>query len=109
MAMTATRIGGGPANADDERKTNSSRKRAHLFFGLPEPSFYNRRKVFIDKHVKTDDLCDPCPFPSKTYKRNNQSKVWKIMSCDPETLHQGWRCAIQTIGKKHNFLELLKS
>ena len=91
MAMTALRIGCGLANAKNENTTNAARDRAHYFFGLPEPSFDNRRmKEFVDKHVKVDDSCDPSLLLRKTHKVSKQSKVQKFMSFDPEVLHEGW-------------------
>ena len=109
MAITAMRIGYGSDNADNERIINAVRKRAHYFFGLPEPSFNNRRiKNFVNKHIKADDLCDPSLLPNKIQKRNKESKILKIMISDPEILHQGWRHAIQTIGKKAPFVRIVQ-
>ena len=109
MAPTAMRVGYGSANADVERTTNAVQKRAHHFFGLPKPSINDRRiKNFVNKHAKEDDLCDPSFLPNKTQKRSEQSKMLKLMVSDPETLHQGWRHAIQTIGKKALFVRIFK-
>ena len=80
MVLTAIIIGYGSANADNERIINDVRKRAHCFFGFPEPSFNNHRiKIFINKHAKADDLCDPSLLPNNILKRNKQSKTQKIL------------------------------
>ena len=51
MAIKVMRVSYGSANSNKKRTTNTARKRTHLFCGLSEPIFDNRRtKAFFDKH-----------------------------------------------------------
>ena len=88
---------------------NAAKKRVYFLNGLPNPGPSTRTfEDFIRQLIKAEATGDPTILPTENKTRNKKSKIQIINEEHPQLIHQIFRYACNTIGKKASFPKLVE-
>ena len=91
------------------RILNAARRMIYYTSGLPEPPTTTRYiESFITLFLNAMKIGNGNEWPTENKSRDRKTKVQKIQDEDPELLHNVWRYAEQTIGKKASFSRFIE-